>query len=960
MAPRVLFFTCVHLTLFSLQFLRQPLVSVATEVPHLQCQEYMVQYDAPDQDELALDDFCQRLNAQGINHTVTQDNWKTAPDIIKMATLELKNSDDVNLLRNTPGVTAVTPVTRITQRQPQIITGNLTKPTPGIKVAVIDNGVDCEHPALGGGFGEGKKISFGWDLVGDSYNGIIPPQPKASPCTPCGLHGTHTMGIIGASDVGFGFTGASPNSTLGMYLFGCAGGGSTSSLMVSALLRAYKDGAQVISASVGGIGGWGAEGDVLTTTVNSLARKGVIVVLATGNEGDEGVFYTESPAAAEGVISVGWVQSSTSVVTSFSTSTGKQFFYHSAGKMTGSKLKLYVNSPNTTVEDDACAPLGPQTPSLMDFVILIKRGTCPFQQKLKNVAERGGKRVLIYMDAADVILLESKPMGMELGTISHEDGLYLAEQAAADPKGFTLDFPQSPQLFAGATDSGIVNNASNYGPSYDFKNMQPSLVGVGGNMLSTVPISSGSYVAGVVALVLSARRKHLDVFQMRALLSTTSQLVLTKNNKQALESAIHQGAGLLNAYCAAMTNTLVSKSSLALRDLQLFDGVQSFTITNTGSKTYTYKLNHHPAETLASFKPGSYLVSTTAIPIEGHLPAEVQFDSESRSFELGPGATRKVTLRFTPPKGLNEGVLPIYSGFIRLSTDAECESHTVPYYGVYGVLKKQKYIDYGADTAPFAMYKVPRVANSTRLPVDRPFSMQGDDKPVFRYRLAMGSPFLQMDLVDGNATLNAVAPPTFTKQELNADLFINLTLSSTSFRGVHSLGRISDSNATFSSRTAAADTMAVVWDGKINPFSNISASVDVRDGNYKILLRVMRINGSPGVEGDWEAWLSPVFTIDRTVSRPANSTQPGQFGQPAQQSGVGQPGQSPTQLGFPAFNPENPSGSLTPPGPPVGNPSFSSGSTSSVTGIPTAGEHPTGVTLSRPFVPVSQNQVTSP
>lgn len=57
----------------------------------------------------------------------------------------------------------------------------------GVKIALIDSGVDCSHPALGGGFGKGYKIQFGYDLVGDAYNGENEPTPRASPCTQCAV-----------------------------------------------------------------------------------------------------------------------------------------------------------------------------------------------------------------------------------------------------------------------------------------------------------------------------------------------------------------------------------------------------------------------------------------------------------------------------------------------------------------------------------------------------------------------------------------------------------------------------------------------------------------------------------------------------------------------------------------------------------------------------------------------------
>ena len=56
----------------------------------------------------------------------------------------------------------------------------------GIKIAIIDSGVDYRHPALGGGFGPGYKIAFGYDFI----------EKKPSPLVTCvdGGHGTHVSG----------------------------------------------------------------------------------------------------------------------------------------------------------------------------------------------------------------------------------------------------------------------------------------------------------------------------------------------------------------------------------------------------------------------------------------------------------------------------------------------------------------------------------------------------------------------------------------------------------------------------------------------------------------------------------------------------------------------------------------------------------------------------------------------
>lgn len=63
----------------------------------------------------------------------------------------------------------------------------------GVKVAVIDTGIDYLHPALGGGFGEGYLVSYGYDLAGDDYTGFNTPVPDDDPMD-CNGHGTHVAG----------------------------------------------------------------------------------------------------------------------------------------------------------------------------------------------------------------------------------------------------------------------------------------------------------------------------------------------------------------------------------------------------------------------------------------------------------------------------------------------------------------------------------------------------------------------------------------------------------------------------------------------------------------------------------------------------------------------------------------------------------------------------------------------
>ncbi len=229
----------------------------------------------------------------------------------------------IKVLAQSPSVKAVYPVLRValpkTTRSAttvssaldQIAALGLGQDGTGIKVGVIDTGIDYNNPDLGGGATfPTPRVAYGYDFVGDDYNpdsSVLAdtfPHEDADP-DDCEGHGTHVAGIIGADGTGDGDSarGVAPAVTLGAYrVFGCEGSTDTA-VILSALNRAKADGMNVVNLSLGSdFDSWPSYPDAVA--VANLAKAGVVVAVAAGNSGDTGLFSAGSPAVGAGVISV--------------------------------------------------------------------------------------------------------------------------------------------------------------------------------------------------------------------------------------------------------------------------------------------------------------------------------------------------------------------------------------------------------------------------------------------------------------------------------------------------------------------------------------------------------------------------------------------------------------------------------------------------------------------------------
>ncbi|OBR16515.1 subtilase [Colletotrichum higginsianum IMI 349063] len=170
----------------------------------------------------------------------------------------------------------------------------------GVKVGIVDSGVWYKHAALGGGFGPGFKVVGGWDFVGDGWQAGTAKKPDADPADEQG-HGTHVAGIL-AGESSSGWTGVAPKASLYAYKVFGPGDGTDQATIIDAFLRAYDDGMDIITASIGARGGFA--NNAWAVVASRIAAQGVVVTIGAGNSGNGGPYYGGTGSSGENVLSV--------------------------------------------------------------------------------------------------------------------------------------------------------------------------------------------------------------------------------------------------------------------------------------------------------------------------------------------------------------------------------------------------------------------------------------------------------------------------------------------------------------------------------------------------------------------------------------------------------------------------------------------------------------------------------
>ncbi|MGM9898265.1 MAG: S8 family peptidase [Enterococcus faecalis] len=152
---------------------------------------------------------------------------------------------------------------------------NETEQGSGIVIAIIDSGIQIDHPSLEENIID--RFNFTMDDNGDEKN-----------VTDYTGHGTHVAGIIAGKDIGNGVVGVAPKAKL-LILKVIEKDGSGSYENVTSAIKFASDWTgkngekvSIINMSLGGKD----PDDTLHRTIKVARRKGIILVSASGNNGD--------------------------------------------------------------------------------------------------------------------------------------------------------------------------------------------------------------------------------------------------------------------------------------------------------------------------------------------------------------------------------------------------------------------------------------------------------------------------------------------------------------------------------------------------------------------------------------------------------------------------------------------------------------------------------------------------
>lgn len=550
----------------------------------------------------------------------------------------------------------------------------------GVKVAVLDSGVDYTHATFGGaGTAEafqqataasdasglyGPRFKGGTDLVGDNYTGFNTPKPDANPidCIQNG-HGTHVAATIaGAGVTREGKTyeggydadtlnqefkigpGAAPKAELyAVKLFGCKG---STNMVTEAIDWAVENDMDVINMSLGSPYGRATDSDSVAAA-NAVAA-GIVVVASAGNSGPA-PYLTGSPAAGSGVISVSAVDAVKSFPGATIAAAGTTI-----NAVNGNNGPLPVNAAVHVLKDAAGeVSLGCKGEDYQGIpagsIVVTKRGTCARVARAVHAQKAGAAAVVMINDRAGLPPFEGPITGNPdngevyavtipfLG-VAPDDAAALVGLDGKEAQVTASEIPNPTyRNYAGFTSSGPRSGDSWLRPSLSAPGVSTFSAAVGGG--SEGATKSGTSMAAPVAsgVAALARQAHPDWSAEEI----SSALLTTADPEGVSVYQPSRGGALVNAPGAVSASVVAYSDSSQfgtqkqeLRDATISFGFAQFADSYQETRTITLENKGKEAVTY----------SAKAVASAASRPAQVSFSPSEVTVPASGTATVDVTL----------------------------------------------------------------------------------------------------------------------------------------------------------------------------------------------------------------------------------------------------------------------------------------------------------------------------
>jgi len=403
----------------------------------------------------------------------------------------------------------------------------------GIKIGVIDTGINLDHPDF---FNQDKTSKFlkGYDFVD---NDVIPQDTNG--------HGTQVTGIIAADGQ---LKGIAPMVEIFSYRVSSDGESVPSDLIIKAINQAVEDRVDIINISLG----VNMTHNKIDNAVNNAIKQGIVVVAAAGNNGPD-KSTIGSPARNPNAITVGATYNNrdSSMVSTLEVAEIQfQVLPMLGTDIISDPISTEIIFGKYSRENDF------EDIDVRGKIVLAERGgESPdeivfFSDKEIFASKNGAKGLIVYNNQPGIFFGEliheyvSEDYHPTIPTVSmaREEGLKLKKILGLETQG-ALNVFNHPDFIATFSSKGPVS------PFYQ----KPDLVAPGVFVNTTslknfYNITSGTsyaapHVSGAIALLLE-KKPDLTPHEIKSILITTADVITDQYNQEFEFDA--GGAGRIN------------------------------------------------------------------------------------------------------------------------------------------------------------------------------------------------------------------------------------------------------------------------------------------------------------------------------------------------------------------------------------------------------------------------------